>query len=119
MNGELLIDNWDNGGGEGVSQLISLEAGQKYDIKLEYFEETGEASAQLLWESLSQNKEIIPASQLYPAKPLASWSGEVTPQFDEDYTFNTFSDLPVRLMVNGEVVLDSFTNPDEIALPCL
>ncbi|MEA5469100.1 PA14 domain-containing protein [Spirulina sp. 06S082] len=119
VNGVLAIDHWQSGDSQHNSQPISLEAGQKYDIKLEYFEDTGDATAKLLWSSNSQVKETIPSSQLYPAEVLASWSGEVTPQFDEDYTFEAFADFPVRLIVNGEVVLDNFADPDatSVTLP--
>ncbi|HIK16591.1 MAG TPA: hypothetical protein IGS53_15095, partial [Leptolyngbyaceae cyanobacterium M33_DOE_097] len=44
---------------------ITLEAGKKYDIRLEYFENTGNATAQLMWSSPTQVKEIVPQSQLF------------------------------------------------------
>ena len=37
-----------------------LNAGQAYSIRLEYFENGGQATAKLLWSSASQAKEIIP-----------------------------------------------------------
>ncbi|MBE9118829.1 hypothetical protein IQ249_23345 [Lusitaniella coriacea LEGE 07157] len=37
VNGQLMIDGW-NGGGNRNSSPITLEAGEKYDIKLEYQE---------------------------------------------------------------------------------
>jgi glucose/arabinose dehydrogenase len=46
---------------------IALQAGQKYDIRMEYFENGGGAVAQLGWQSASQAREIIPQSQLYSA----------------------------------------------------
>jgi hypothetical protein len=46
---------------------ITLTAGQRYDITLEFYENGGGAMAKLLWSSPSQAKEIIPQSQLYPA----------------------------------------------------
>ncbi|MFN6519415.1 MAG: Calx-beta domain-containing protein, partial [Nostoc sp. CreGUA01] len=44
---------------------IALVAGQKYDIKLEYFDNAYSAVSRLSWSSNSQAKEIIPQSQLY------------------------------------------------------
>lgn len=65
INGQLLIDNWADHALTEDSGTIALAAGQNYDIKLEYYERAGDATAQLLWASPTQAKEIIPASQLF------------------------------------------------------
>ncbi|MEH2382415.1 MAG: peroxidase family protein [Nostoc sp.] len=65
VNGQLLIDNSTDQLPTKQSGSISLEAGQKYDIKLEYYDSTGHASAKLSWSSAHQTKQIIPSSQLY------------------------------------------------------
>nr|WP_277881241.1 PA14 domain-containing protein [Leptolyngbya sp. FACHB-321] len=65
VNGQLLIDNWADHDLTEDSGTIALAAGQNYDIKLEYYERAGGATAQLLWSSPTQAKEIIPASQLF------------------------------------------------------
>jgi hypothetical protein len=65
VNGQLLIDNWTDHDVTENSGAIALAAGQAYDIKLEYYDSTGGATAQLLWSSPTQAKEIIPASQLF------------------------------------------------------
>jgi hypothetical protein len=70
VNDQLLIDNWTNHSATENSGTITLQAGQKYALKLEYYERGGKAVAQLGWSSPSQAKEIIPQSQLYP--PSAS-----------------------------------------------
>ncbi len=46
---------------------ISLLAGVRYDIQLDYFEDTSSAKCQLSWYSPSQPKQIIPSTRLYPA----------------------------------------------------
>jgi hypothetical protein len=43
---------------------IDLIAGQHYPLVLEYVEDTGSAAVKLLWSSASQDKQIIPPSQL-------------------------------------------------------
>jgi glucose/arabinose dehydrogenase len=55
---------------------IFLQAGQKYNLKLEYFENLGLASSQLFWSSSSQNLEIVPQDRLYSLDPnlVASWN---------------------------------------------
>ena len=73
VNGELVIDNWtDHGPTEDRSAPILLSAGEFYDIKMEYFENSGGAVARLLWSSDNQVKGIIPQSQLYGAPPQGS-----------------------------------------------
>jgi hypothetical protein len=52
------------------SGTIQLEAGEKYKIKIEYFEDTGDASCVFEWESKSQPRQIVPQSQLYSKDQL-------------------------------------------------
>jgi chitodextrinase len=66
VDNQLLIDDWDTYSMTQQSGTISLTAGQTYDIKMEYREDQGAASAKLFWSSISQDKEIVPQSQLYP-----------------------------------------------------
>ena len=68
INGQLLIDNWTDHAPMENSGTITLEAGQKYDVKMEYFENGGGAVAKLYWASPSTAKQIIPMSQLFPSE---------------------------------------------------
>jgi hypothetical protein len=52
-----------------------LTAGTKYDIKLEYFENLGDARAELRWSSASTPKAIIPSARLYPVPVAPSGTG--------------------------------------------
>jgi hypothetical protein len=64
---DLIIDRWVlQGTTEWASQPINLVAGQKYHIRLDFFENFGAATTFLRWESPSTPKEIIPQSQLHP-----------------------------------------------------
>jgi len=65
VNGTQIINNWTNHGTTTDAGSISLTAGQRYDIILEYYESGGGAVAQLSWNSPSQPNQIIPQSQLY------------------------------------------------------
>jgi PKD repeat protein len=67
VNGVLVIDNWTTRGRPENRGTIALQAGQKYPLVLEYFENTGQASVRLSWSSASQAQEVIPPSQLTPA----------------------------------------------------
>lgn len=46
---------------------IPMVGGVRYDIELDYFENTSSARCELSWMSHSQPKQIIPAARLYPA----------------------------------------------------
>jgi glucose/arabinose dehydrogenase len=65
VNGQQIIDRLVDQTTTEASGAIALEAGKKYDITLEYYENTGQALSRLSWSSLTQAKEIIPQAQLY------------------------------------------------------
>jgi glucose/arabinose dehydrogenase len=65
VNNQLVINSFINQSPTERSGTIALVAGQRYDIRLEYFENTGGAVAQLAWSSPTQAKQIIPQSQLF------------------------------------------------------
>jgi hypothetical protein len=69
VNNQLIIDRWNNHSVREDSGTITLVAGQRYDIRLEYYEDGGDAVVKLLWSSPSQVKEIIPQTQLYLPVP--------------------------------------------------
>ena len=66
VNGVQLVDDWMNQSATEKSGTIALIAGQKYNITIEYYENTGDAVTKLLWSSPSIAKTIIPKSRLYP-----------------------------------------------------
>ena len=66
VNGQLLIDNWTDHAPTENSGTITLSAGQRYNLQMDFYENGGGAVAQLSWSSPSIAKEIIPQSQLYP-----------------------------------------------------
>ena len=68
VNGQLLVDDWTDHPPTENSGTITLLAGQKYDVKMEYFENGGGAVAKLSWASPSTAKQIIPMSQLFPSE---------------------------------------------------
>ena len=66
VNDKLLIDRWhDVYTTAHASPEIKLEAGKKYAIKLEYFNQDDRSALYLFWQSPSQPQELIPQSQLY------------------------------------------------------
>ena len=65
INGRLLIDEWENHPETESTALVRLEAGKKYFLRLDYFQDRGKAVAKLLWSSPSTPKQPIPQTQLY------------------------------------------------------
>ncbi|MEH1936924.1 MAG: PA14 domain-containing protein [Nostoc sp.] len=158
VNGQQIINQFTDHSATEYSGSIALVAGQKYDIKLEYYENTYSAVSQLAWSSSSQAKEIIPQSQLYsnvnvpgngngltaqyydnidftnlkqtrtdptvnfiwgtgsPDPSIgadtfsARWTGQVQAEYSETYKFYTNSDDGVRLSVNGQQIINQFTD---------
>lgn len=66
VNNQLLVDRWIDQGATEYTGFIQLQAGFLYDIKMEMYENGGDAVARLLWSSPSVNRETIPSAQLYP-----------------------------------------------------
>ena len=66
VNGVQIVDKWDGAPNMPWQGTITLQAGQKYDIKLEYLEKTVTAAVKLEWSHAQQIKEVIPTTQLYP-----------------------------------------------------
>lgn len=55
FDGETLIDDWKNGSFRSRNIRKNLEAGKKYDICLEYYQDGGSAAVQLNWNRVGYN----------------------------------------------------------------
>jgi len=64
IDGKKVIDTWSKTG-SNKTLPIQMEAGRKYAITLDYFENKGPASVMLMWRSPSTPKMVVPMSQLY------------------------------------------------------
>lgn len=79
INNQLIIDQWNkqdqtlDGFVQGAettqthTSKIKLKKGEKYPIKVEYFEDVQNASIEVKWSSRSQKEEVIPYPNLYTA----------------------------------------------------
>lgn len=72
LDGQLILNQWNDRPGEFYSTVVPLTAGQKYDLRLEHFSTSKEAKMRLLWSSASQRKVPIPADVLTPSRPAES-----------------------------------------------
>ncbi|MGL4514482.1 MAG: carbohydrate-binding domain-containing protein [Lacipirellulaceae bacterium] len=77
VNGQQIINDWVDRAPTASTATIALQAGVKYEIRVEYYENGGGALAQLRWSSPSQTKEVIPTSQLY-SEAVVSEEGQFT-----------------------------------------
>lgn len=75
VNDKLIIDSWIAKSPSDVIGTIDLQGGIRYNIKMEYFQQAGGAGATCSWYSVSQPRQVIPASRLFPS---ANGPGAVT-----------------------------------------
>jgi len=67
IDGKLLINHWnDHSPYTDQSVPVTLAAGQRYDIQLEFYENSGVATMQLYWSYPGQGEQIIPTARLFP-----------------------------------------------------
>jgi RHS repeat-associated protein len=67
VNNRLVIDRWQPPFElENRSAPVDLKAGERADVRVEYYSSEGKARIHLLWNSASTPKQIIPQRHLYP-----------------------------------------------------
>ncbi len=72
VNDQLVIDKWQNQSLTDWTNAILLQAGVRYDLRLEYLQSGGNAQCHLFWFSADQPEEVIPNSSLYPTNTFAA-----------------------------------------------
>ncbi len=72
VNNVLLVDKWIDQSATSWSNTINLTAGQLYDIRVEYFENTGDALVRLEWQRPGKAFEVVPTQALYTAGPTSN-----------------------------------------------
>ncbi|RYE84382.1 MAG: hypothetical protein EOO75_18180, partial [Myxococcales bacterium] len=65
VNNQLVVDKWLDQGATNWTGTITLAANTLYDIRLEYFENSGGASAQLGWAGPGFTDQVIPPASLF------------------------------------------------------
>ncbi|RSK46458.1 RICIN domain-containing protein [Hymenobacter perfusus] len=67
VNGKKVLDTWDGRKPTNVDDpTVTLAAGEKVTIKLEYNDAEGNAGIQLQWAGPGQSPQLIPTGNLYP-----------------------------------------------------
>jgi hypothetical protein len=62
-----LIDDWKSHAATENKGSVALQAGRRYDLRLEFFDDVSMAQIQLFWSSPSTPRQIVPTRRLYPA----------------------------------------------------
>jgi hypothetical protein len=109
VNGQLIIDNWTDHGATDNSGAITLSAGTKYDIRMDYYEKGGDAVAKLSWAYPGQTIQIIPQIYLFPA-PVVNQPPAVSAGSDQTIT------LPSTVTLNGTVQDDGLPSPANLTV---
>ncbi|MES2475215.1 MAG: PA14 domain-containing protein [Verrucomicrobiota bacterium] len=68
INDQQVINHWEDDYDKVYSGTIALEAGKKYPIVYEYYEDGGGANTRLEWSSDRQLREVVPSARLFPAE---------------------------------------------------
>ncbi|ARK09617.1 PA14 domain-containing protein [Fibrella sp. ES10-3-2-2] len=95
VNGKLLVDDW-NGRAVKTNNgpTILLVAGQRYDIRMEYFDNIIGAVAKLQWIYPGQTQQVVPQSYLYPTSGSARMAATVS-DFTPDMAVQVYP-VPAR-----------------------
>jgi hypothetical protein len=109
VDGKLIIDSWkEQYPGNLRSSAVTLVAGQKYDIKLEYFNTDNRSNIGLMWQSASLPLEYVPMGQLF-SDPIGS-QPPTTPT-NQPPIANAGTDITITLP-NNSVTLDGAASRD-------
>ncbi len=74
INNQLIIDNFTDHAPTENTGTIALTAGQRYDVRMDLYENGGGAVGRLSWSASGLAKEIVPQSQLHPYALLVAAS---------------------------------------------
>ncbi|HEV2393688.1 MAG TPA: DUF1800 family protein [Verrucomicrobiae bacterium] len=104
VNDQLIIDHWVPQGASDSIGTITLQAGVRYDIRMDYFQGGGNAAAHLYWYSPSQPKQVIPSERLYPASTPPTPTAVTSP-----LSAIAFLGQPFSFAVTGANSANSYT----------
>jgi hypothetical protein len=109
INDQLVVDGWTTAStGKTLTGSVSMTAGEKVPIRIDFAEKTGDAYIKLEWSSTLNPREVVPQSQLFPV---------TTPTDIYDHAKSGFSVYPnpavnqltvdcKRLHVQGITIID-------------
>lgn len=72
LDGKLLLDAWEPNEEGKASASIDLVAGRKYELEVEYVDDSDAPSLRVSWESASQSRIVVPQSVANPKRRAIS-----------------------------------------------
>ncbi len=67
FGGQQMISDWNTQAVTDSTAVVHMTAGQRYDLRMDYFQGSGGAEAHLLWIGPGLPRQPVPSSYLYPA----------------------------------------------------
>ena len=99
VNNQLLVDAWVDQGATEYQASINLTGCTAYPIRIEYYENGGNASCKLEWSGPASDREVIPASRFY--KSVYTFSGNGNWTVPTNWVNNT---IPPDTLRNGSAI---------------
>ena len=65
INGTPVVSNWTNHSATENSGVVSLIAGTRYNIRLDYYQGNSDSVIRLYWASARLPKQIVPKARLF------------------------------------------------------
>jgi hypothetical protein len=65
IDDQLIVDHWGTGMTRDATGSIALQAGRRYRLRMDYFEDRNSASARLSWSTPTMSKRPVPRIRLY------------------------------------------------------
>jgi len=113
VNGQTIVDDWKQNRDRVNTGTIALEAGRKYEIRMEYNNRGGSsAKAVLTWSSPSQKKQAVPTEALFP--PGAA--GETGTGLRGEYFDGVGFSKPVASQVDPKIDFNWGVNVPQVLL---
>ena len=94
FDGQLVIDNWVAQAATARTVNVTLVAGKRHTVVVEYFEQGGDASVQLNWQLPGAGMVPVPLERLYPQGAAASAAATGTGLTGQYFANGTLTGTP-------------------------
>lgn len=107
LDGQLILNYWNDRSAGDSNYTFTAQAGKRYRIRVEYYENGGQAVAKILWRSASEPAGPIPTTQFYPTAPDTSGPiGTGTGLTGSYFANETVAGVPVVSRIDAGVNFD-------------
>jgi alpha-tubulin suppressor-like RCC1 family protein/chitodextrinase len=114
----VVIDSWKAQNLTDLYYTFTAQAGRRYGIRMEYFEQGGSAVAKLSWLSVHEPYQPIPTTQLYPSSEIpVRLSGTGTGLTAQYFRTMDLSGVPALARTDAQVNFDWAGGAPAASLP--